>query len=492
MSLINVTNLSFAYDGESDMVFDNVSFQIDTDWKLGFTGRNGRGKTTFLNLLRGKYEYSGAINSSVSFEYFPYEVNDKENLTIDVLKDISPDCMDWEIYRELSLLEVNDDVLYRPFSTLSNGEQTKVLLAALFLKQNSFLLIDEPTNHLDEKAREVVGNYLKKKKGFILVSHDRVLLDICVDHILSINRADIEIQKGNFSSWWENKQSQDNFELAHNAKLKKDINRLSAAAKRNAVWSDKVESSKHGTKNSGLKLDKGYVGHKSAKMMKRAKSIEARQQSALEEKSKLLQNIELDEELSISSLMHHNNRLVELGDVSVFYDDKAICNNISFTVNQGQRVALCGKNGCGKSSVLKLICGEKIMYQGNLHRASGLKISYVSQDTSHLHGTLTDYAKSLCIDESVFKSTLRKMDFKRTQFEKDIADFSEGQKKKVLIAGSLCENAHLYIWDEPLNFIDVISRIQIEKLILKYKPTLLFVEHDIAFAKNVATDFVTI
>lgn len=492
MSLINVMNLSFAYDGAPDMVFDNVSFQIDTDWKLGFTGRNGRGKTTFLNLLRGKYEYSGVIYSSVSFEYFPYEVNDKENYTINVIKNISPDCMDWEIYRELSFLEVNDDVLYRPFSTLSNGEQTKVLLAALFLKQNSFLLIDEPTNHLDEKAREVVGNYLNRKKGFILVSHDRVLLDICVDHILSINRADIEIQKGNFSSWWENKQSQDNFELAHNEKLKKDISRLSAAAKRNAAWSDKVESSKHGTKNSGLKLDKGYVGHKSAKMMKRSKSIEARQRAAFEEKSKLLHNVELDEELSIFPLIHHNARLIELNNVSLFYEDKEICNNISFSINQGERVAICGKNGCGKSSIIKLICGEDILYQGELHRASGLKISYVSQDTSCLHGTLSEYAKSLCIDESVFKSILRKMDFKRTQFEKDIADYSEGQKKKVLIAGSLCENAHLYIWDEPLNFIDVISRMQIEKLILSYKPTLLFVEHDIAFVKNIATQFITI
>ena len=194
-SIINVTNLTFAYDGSYDNIFENVSFQIDTEWKLGFTGRNGRGKTTFLNLLLKKYEYSGTISSSVPFEYFPYEVTDKEQLTTDVISSVYYDFQQWQLMRELNLLQVSEDVLYRPFDTLSNGEQTKVLLAALFLKENSFLLIDEPTNHLDVNARKIVGDYLNSKKGFILVSHDRNFLDSCVDHILSINRNNIEIQR---------------------------------------------------------------------------------------------------------------------------------------------------------------------------------------------------------------------------------------------------------------------------------------------------------
>jgi len=187
MSLIDVANLTFAYDGSYDNIFENVSFQIDTDWKLGFTGRNGRGKTTFFHLLLGKYEYSGSISASVSFEYFPYEVVDKENTTINVVDSICLNYFHWELMRELNLLDVSEDVLHRPFYTLSNGEQTKVLLVALFLKENSFLLIDEPTNHLDMKARKLVSNYLKSKQGYILVSHDRAFLDNCIDHILSIN-----------------------------------------------------------------------------------------------------------------------------------------------------------------------------------------------------------------------------------------------------------------------------------------------------------------
>ncbi|MDR3540285.1 MAG: Lsa family ABC-F type ribosomal protection protein [Desulfosporosinus sp.] len=492
MSLINVTNLTFAYDGSYDNIFENVSFQIDTDWKLGFTGRNGRGKTTFLNLLLGKYEYNGEISANVSFEYFPFNVVNKENNTLEVISDIFPVYLHWKLMRELSLLEVSEDTLYRPFASLSYGEQTKVLLATLFLKENSFLLIDEPTNHLDMTARKLVSNYLNTKSGFILVSHDRTFLDNCVDHILSINKTNIEIQKGNFSCWWENKKRQDSFELAENEKLRKDINRLSGSAKRTSSWSDEVEKTKNGTNNSGSKLDKGYVGHKAAKIMKRSKSIENRQQSAIDEKSKLLKNLEDSDSLKISHLAYHSNRLAELENVSIFYDDKMICKDVCFTIEQGDRIALIGKNGSGKSSIIKLIRGENINYTGTFRKGSQLKISYVSQDTSHLHGDLTDYAINYEINESRFKSILRKLGFSRIQFEKDMSTFSGGQKKKVLIAKSLCEQAHLYIWDEPLNYIDVISRIQIEELLLEYQPTILFVEHDRTFTGNIATKFINI
>ncbi|MEK5493254.1 ABC-F type ribosomal protection protein [Paenibacillus sp. FSL R7-0297] len=487
MSLINVSNLTFAYEGTYDNIFEHVNFQLDTDWKLGFTGRNGRGKTTFLNLLLGKYEYSGTISAQVSFEYFPFPVADSTSQTLDVVSEIDPDYVHWKLMRELNLLKVAEDVLYRPFNSLSNGEQTKVLLAALFIKENSFLLIDEPTNHLDMKARKLVSDYLSTKSGYILVSHDRAFLDNCVDHILSINKTNIEIQKGNFSSWWENKTRQDNFELAEDEKLRRDIKRLSASSKRTGGWAHEVEKSKNGTRNSGSKLDKGYVGHKAAKMMKRSKSIQQRQESAITEKSKLLRNIESSDSLEISQLPYHKQQLVQLDEVSIYYGEKSVCSEVSFTIEQGDRIALSGSNGSGKSSILKLICGEDIHHTGVIRKDSQLAISYVSQDTSHLQGSLTEYASEHGIDESLFKSILRKLDFSRIQFEKELSTFSGGQKKKVLIARSLSEKVHLHIWDEPLNFIDVVSRMQIEELLMEFAPTILFVEHDREFCTNIAT-----
>jgi lincosamide and streptogramin A transport system ATP-binding/permease protein len=493
MSLINISNLTFAYEGSYDNIFEDVSFQIDTDWKLGFTGRNGRGKTTFLNLLLGKYPYRGSISANVDFEYFPYEVPDKAQNTADVVFGINPEAAPWEIQRELNLLEVAEDVLYRPFDTLSNGERTKVLLAVLFTKENSFLLIDEPTNHLDMEARETVGRYLKGKAGFILVSHDRALLDACTDHTLSINRANIEIRKGNFSSWWENKQRQDSFELAENEKLKGEIRRLKEAARRTAEWSDKAERTKIGydpVETENFKGRRAMIGEKSRKMMKRSKNLEQRQQTAIEEKSQLLKNIESADRLKLTPLGYQADRLVSARDLALFYGVKTVLRGASFTVERGDRIAFTGKNGSGKSSLLKLVCGEDIGYTGSFIKGSGLAISYVSQDASFLKGNLSDYAREKGIDESLFKAILRKLDFPRVQFEKDMADFSEGQKKKVLIAESLSEKAHLYIWDEPLNYIDVLSRMQIEELLLAYTPTILFVEHDRAFIEKIATKVV--
>ena len=134
--------------------------------------------------------------------------------------------------------------------------------------------------------------------------------------------------------------------------------------------------------------------------------------------------------------------------------------------------------------------GVELVYEGNVHVGSGLKISYVSQDTSYLKGDLKELAREYGLEESLFKTLLCKLDLRREQFEKDVSLYSAGQKKKVLLAKSLCEQAHLYVWDEPLNYIDVLSRVQIEELLLEYQPTIIFVEHDTAFRKNVATKIV--
>ncbi len=482
MSQILITNLSFRYDNSVDMVFENVSFNLDTDWKLGFTGRNGRGKTTFLKLLLGKYEYTGTISKKVEMLYFPYEVDNTDRYTLEILEDIAPNTEFWMLQREISYLEVDEDVLYRPYNTLSLGEQTKVLLAILFLKENAFLLIDEPTNHLDINGRRILSNYLKRKKGFILVSHDRMLLDETTDHTLSINKTNIEIQKGNFSSWITNKDRQDGFEIAQNEKHKREIKRLEVASKATKRWSYLKEASKFG----GECADRGFVGHRAAKMMKRSKSIERRIHKNIEDKKKLLKNIEYAEKLDISIDDTYHKILVQFTNVSAYYNDMPVFDDISFVISKGQKIALNGSNGSGKSTILKLIMGENIHYSGTIEVKKDITISYVCQDTSMLVGTLHEYALTCGIDETLLKSILIKLDFSRSQFDKDMKYFSAGQKKKVLIARSLSQQAHLYIWDEPLNYIDVLSRMQIEELVKSNDMTLLFVEHDVQFCNNIA------
>lgn len=492
MSLINVNNLTFGYAESPNNIFENVSFNIDTDWKLGLIGRNGKGKTTFLKLLLDKYEYTGTISKSVEFDYFPFEIRNKNRMAIEIVNEIAPNVEDWEIIKELNLLNTDAEILYRNFELLSGGEQVKVLLVSLFLKGNNFLLIDEPTNHLDIETKNNVINYLEKKKGFILVSHDRNFLDKVVNHIISINNSNIEIQQGNFSSWRENKDRQDNFEITQNEKLQKDISRLEIASKNTAKWSNETEKSKYKVSNEESKIDRGYVGHKSAKMMKKSKVIEQRIEKAIYEKNDLLKNIDRNDNLKIIPIESRKNELIVASNLQIKYDDKTIFSPVSFEVKNGDRIAILGKNGIGKSSILKLIMGKEVQYSGLIKIVNDLKMSYVSQSTEHLKGTLKNFSQDNKINESIFKAMLSKMGFSKLDFDTKIEEMSEGQKKKILIAKSISEQANIYIWDEPLNYIDILTREQIENCILKYNPTLIFVEHDKTFVEKVATKIITI
>ncbi len=386
----------------------------------------------------------------------------------------------------MALIGLSLETLDQPFKTLSGGEQTKILLVAMFLRKNHFLLIDEPTNHLDLEGRKIVAQYLKNKQGFILVSHDRVFVDEAVDHILSINKTFIEIQKGNYSSWRLNKDRQDEFELLQNERLKKDISRLEKTAREKADWANKIEASKFGSKVP----DRGYIGHKSAKMMKRAKNIERRQNNAIDEKVKLLKNIERAESISFNNINGIKNNLLYVKDLEITYDTTKIFKPISFEINKGECLWLKGLNGCGKSSIIKLLMGEDINYSGEFKIAK--KVSYVCQDSSFLKGSLNDYIDKENIDGDKLRSNLYKIGVDRNSFDKNIENWSEGQKKKLLIAKSLCEQAELYIWDEPLNYIDIIARKQIENLIVLERPTMLIIEHDRGFMDKIATKVIDV
>lgn len=520
MAQINVTNLTFCYEGSFDNIFENVSFSVDTDWKLGFIGRNGKGKTTFLNLLLGKYDYQGSITTSTVFDYFPYCISESQmqECAGNFLEELKSGCELWRVLCELEKLQIDAEVLYRPFGTLSHGERTKIMLAVLFSGENDFLLIDEPTNHLDWESRQIVKEYLSGKKGYILVSHDRDLLDACTDHVLVLNRSSIEVQTGNFSSWWENKSRKDAFAKMENEKHLREINKLKKASERTRQWAEKNERTKIGfdpIKDHERDIStRAYIGAKTKKMQSRVQQMQVRLDKEIEEKEGLLSDIENPVDLKLVPLKHHKDTLVSARHLALTYRGSAspVFEDLSFEIHYGDRIFLSGRNGCGKSSVIKAILElvqsqiqaraqdiqpelthnqdkEEGLFEkdGELTVASGLEISYINQDTSHLKGNIKDFCKKRNLEESLFFAILRQLDMDRVQFVKNIEEYSEGQKKKVLIAASLMTPAHLYIWDEPLNYIDVFSRMQIEKLIETYKPTMLIVDHDVRFQERIAT-----
>lgn len=459
MSVIRIQNLHFAYEGAPQSVFEGLSLELDDGWNLALTGRNGRGKTTLLKLLCGELDAGGSIHAQARFARFPFAAADASLSTGAAMAAICG-AEDWRIERETGLIGLRESALAQPLDTLSGGERAKALLAALFLSEGCVPLIDEPTNHLDAAGRRALGRYLARKHGFILASHDRDLLDACCDHVLALEADGAVLMRGGFSDYLREYERREALERAEDARLRGEIRRLDEAARRAGEWAGQAEKAKHRTGDSDGRPERGYQGHKAAKLVKRAKGIERRREQAVEQKSALLRHVEEAGEVRLRPMEYRAERLCGLENATVRFGARAVLDGANLEVRRGERIALLGGNGCGKTTALRALLGEIVPEAGRAWRGA---------------------------DVTQFFTVLRKLGFSREQLEADAAGLSDGQKKKALLALSLCESAHLYIWDEPLNYIDALSRVQIEELILRCQPALVFVEHDAAFVRRVAT-----
>ena len=477
--MINIRDLTFGYDGSDKTLFSDVNIAIDTTWKLALAGRNGRGKTTFFKLLKGELDHEGTITGVPPVIEFP--MNEL------------PDTEEWKVRKELNLMGADPDIMWRPQDTLSGGERTKLMLAYLFAENGIYPLIDEPTNHLDRQGREAVASYLASKEGFILISHDRAFLDRCTDHTLVITKSGIELVGTTFSTWWDNNEQRQESELARNNQLKKEMSSIETSMKKNAQWSSKAESYKNRA-NAPSKVaqnhwTRAYEASKAKKLMSLSKNLEQRNEKKLEEKQSLLKDLEREQTLKIFGSTHHDKTPITLKDVSIFRDGDFVAGGINMVVSQGNKISLEGANGCGKSTLIKYLTGdESITATGEIHIAKGLKISYVGQDTSVLKGCIYDIADERGCDKTQFSTILVKMGFTKEMLYRDVDALSLGQKKFVMLALSLCEQADVYLWDEPLNYIDVYMRKELERLIKNSDVTMLFVEHDRSFVEAVADE----
>ena len=518
MSTISCDNMSFHYDDPFCEVFSSVSIAIDTAWRCAVVGRNGRGKTTLLDLVRGRRRPSlGQISVPCEVCHFPARTTRLERPTLQVIKDAVAPFARWEkemarltlkgdekslarygeiaetfaekggyeieaaIERELALIGMPSEILAQPFNTLSGGERTRALIVALFLKKNTYPLIDEPTNHLDLAGRMYLAEYLAKKPGFMLVSHDRHLLDGCADHILSIDGRGVKLHSTDFVHWREQMALEEEHERRRDARLRRQIRSLEHAARQRRTWSQRKEKEKIGAS------DKGFVSHQAARQMKRALSIERRLQSMLSEKKQLLRGRDKERHLKLDVDAAAPDFLLSAGDVAVDLGGRKIFADLSFTVQRGERVAVVGPNGCGKITLLRAIAGEVSLADGSLHVPAHIKIVRAYQTPRWQEGDLRTLLQREGIEEPRFRTILGSMGVTGEVFERPLETFSQGERKKVDLCRSFLEPSHLLLWDEPLNYIDLLSREQIEEVVLSSKPTLLFVEHDRWFIERVAT-----
>lgn len=500
MSQIAIQNLTFSYDGQEEPLFENVSLSLDTNWRLGLVGRNGRGKTTLLRILNGELPYQGSISGRVPFDRFPYALREGDlDLSAQELLPVwKPGIEDWQVLCRMPELSLDAKTLYLPLRSLSFGERVKLMLAVLFSGENEFLLVDEPTNHLDEAAREEVRHFLASQKGFLLVSHDRDLLDACTDHILAMMRSGITVESGNFSTWWENRTRRDAFARSENEKHQKEIARLKKSAARVADWAGQSEKTKIGydpiRDNNHPMRD--YIGGKTKKLESRAGSVRKRIAAETKRQKGLLSDVEETPALSLTILPAPKERLLLCRDLSLAYPGVAepAISHLTFSLEQGEAVQLVGQNGSGKSTFFRYLlerCGKAVgdpleVRSGELLLAPELAISYLPQDVTGLSGSLSDFARARGLDKSVFFAILRELDVPRGILDGQLEDFSEGQKKKTLLAASLLTPANLFVWDEPMNSLDVFTRMQVEDLLRRKKPTILLCEHDVRFREDMA------
>jgi lincosamide and streptogramin A transport system ATP-binding/permease protein len=516
MSKIIISNLSFSYKEYFQPIFQNVNLSIDTNWKLGLIGRNGRGKSTFLKLVHGELEADqGTIAKDLITEYFPYFINTSYTKTFDVIKEIIGKLktmevrmeelmeaagerdlteyqailseymeldgysMESRIKKELNLMNLSEELLEQDFELLSGGEKTKMQIIALFLRRNAFVLLDEPTNHLDMEGKQVIAEYLRGKTGFLVVSHDRSFIDRVVDHILSINKADIAIEKGNYTSWKTNKDQYEAYEIRSKARLEREVEALEKVSVRSRNWASLAEKEKnpYATNNRGN-------GSRAAKFMRQAKTAELSIQENLSEKKNLLKNYEIASELKLTQQEASQICLAAAYGLSFGYNERLLFEHLTFRIEQGDRIWIRGRNGAGKSTLLKLI-GRKIS-SNYLHYAENILIETAFQEPLWTSGWINQYiTDSQTIQR--FRNICHCLDIDYETMQRPLETFSSGELKKIDIARALSSPNQLLLLDEPLNFMDVYFREQLEKAILCYKPTVVFVEHDEQFGNNVAT-----
>ncbi len=516
---IIIKNLEFSYDFPYKTIFEGLNLEIDKTWKTVLTGKNGRGKTTLLKLIGGEISnFYGEIISKGTFSYFPYEVNDESLEIRTVLKDLAGNFFQMEELIEKYLQEGNEDalikygeveeiyrnsggyeiesiiekeildiglsldILDKKYQVLSGGEKTKIKLIALFLQKDKFPLIDEPTNHLDIYGREIVAQYLKgKNKGFICVSHDENFLNEIGDHIINIHsRRGIEVKKAEFSNFRNEKKREEKKELEKNENLKREIKKKTESFREKYDWSFKAEKEK--STSTAAVVDKGYIGARAASLMKKAKNLEKRLLKDIDDKKSLVENFEKNYEIKFFQSNTKAQVFLKIDKLNISFEGKNIVENFSLDVLKGERIALIGPNGCGKSSVIKKIIEN--------FYSSQIKISYIEQEIFYENEILKDYLLKQNIDLSEFGRFLASFDMRGEVLYRNLLEFSQGEKRKIALALSIYSKADFYIWDEPLNFLDLDLIEKLEEAILRDKPTMIFVEHDRNFVEKVATKII--
>lgn len=501
---LNIKNLSKSF-GEKK-IFENISFQVQSDEKVGFIGRNGTGKSTIFKIIEGSETQDSGhvfINSSIGYlsqipDYPNKTVMDVIYLAFKDVSEISIRLRELEhqmgfsnqnmdilmkkygnlmeeferkdgyniqtkIDKVISGLNIDSNLLEHEFDSLSGGEKTKIMLAKLLLEEPKILLLDEPTNHLDLGALEWLETFLKNFKGTVLiVSHDRYFLDKVVNKVIELTPDGVEEYNGNYSYYVIEKERRYLSNLKSYLTQQQQIDRMQEQVDR-------------------------FLSSNSEGLHRKAHEIERR----IERIEKLDKPIFQRKSMAMSLEMQHRsgNRVVEFDSLSYGFDN-FLFEGINGEIFYKDSIGIIGKNGCGKSTLIKLLLGQLLPIDGIIKTGSNLSIGYLDQNMnfSDENSTVLDYyikANDVSIQQA--RNALAKMLFTGNDVFKKIKNLSGGERSRPKLATIMCQKPNFLVLDEPTNHLDLNSREVLENQLIDFAGTILFVSHDRYFLNKLAT-----
>jgi macrolide transport system ATP-binding/permease protein len=484
LSIIKATGIEMNFNLRK--ILDNISFDIKNGERIGLVGYNGTGKTTLANILTGKLtpdkgfiEKSPELTIGYLTQSIDYEGNDIFSTDGDLLQHSS----------ELGLKKVYEWEEKR-LNHLSGGEKLKLALSNVWASKPGFLILDEPTNHLDFKGIEWLIEELQKFKGPVLIiSHDRHFLDKTVTRIFEIENTRINFYNGNYSDYQKEKQHRLETQMHHYEIQQRKKEEIEMQMEQLSSWSEQAH--KTSTKQGRDYGHKEYHRVKAKKRDAQVKSKMKRLQSELE-KNKVEKPLEESKiRFQFDSKGNRGKRIIEAKNLTKSFNERTLFLDSHFYINHGESIGLLGENGCGKTTLIKMLLGESPVTSGELWKSESLKAAYLSQDVDDLPGDNTALEALGYTDrEGILKARtlFANLGLMEQFITKPIRTLSLGERTRVKLVDMLMKEYDILILDEPTNHLDLPSREQLEKTLSEFNGTIITVSHDYYFLNKLCNN----
>lgn len=491
-------------------IFSKVNFSIENNARIGLVGPNGAGKTTLLKIMTGRQEASQGeftINKGIELGYIAQEHDFDEEKSIweEMLTVFQPlidqgqqleklqyaiadHPEDEDLLRRLDQAQYNfeqaggytyqaeiksmlngfnfpEATWNKQIASLSGGEKTRLSFVKLLLKKPPLLLLDEPTNYLDLDTLDWLEAFLKNYPGAILtVSHDQYFLDHLATQIFELQHGELTVFKGNYSQYLAQRELRDQQQEAAYEKQQEEIKREEEFIQKNIVRASTTKQAQS-----------------------RRKALEKMELvDPPKHKSKV--------RIKFDSARPSGKEVLILKDLAVGYPDKTMLKDISFQINKGDRVAIIGQNGIGKSTLLKTVMKQLPVKSGAIKYGASLDIGYYDQELQGI-----DYSKTVIdtiwdrhkdMNEKDIRSILASFLFTAKDIDKQVSQLSGGQRARLTLTVLSMEHNNFLLMDEPTNHLDLDAKEVLEKALADYDGTLLFVSHDRYFINELANKIV--